>query len=338
MILIRADGNGRIGSGHLMRCMTIADALLEKEEVLFVTASQESVGLIEKRGFAAFYLQGHLSELLEVVQRYQPRLILIDSYEVSDKELAETAKLAPVVYLDDFGQTVYPVDFIINYNVFADKEAYAQLYQGKNTQCLTGPSYIPIRPAFTQETYHVRDEMKNVLLLTGGGDYYGLAEKFLEHFGKQTELLGITFHLVCGYYNGHAQELRKKAENCKNFRIYENLQEIWKLMHTCDLAVTAGGTTVYELCAMGVPLLGYSFADNQQSVLHFLQENKIAPYCGDYRTLKEQLFAKLTEYMISYKDLAVRRQTYTKEKELVDGQGAKRIAEALLKCYNVREH
>ena len=340
MIVIRADGSNRAGSGHLMRCMTIAEQLAGKEEVFFLTRTLESAAFIKEHGFTAEILWNFekeelpwLEELpyLEAwIKEKRPDCILVDSYQATEEYLAAVSRWVRVIYLDDSGERAYPVSMLVNYNVFADKENYARLYKDRETLCLTGPEYIPIRPAFMEKGYRVREKVENVLLLTGGGDYYRLAGKFLKEFGEREELQGLHFHLVCGYYSGQEKELLERADACPNFTLYENVKEIWNLMGHCDLAITAGGTTVYELCAMGVPLLGYSFADNQRPVLSYLQDKGIAPDCGDYRFLGNNLFVRMAEVLNSYRDYVLRKQISEKEKDLVDGKGAKRIAEAIL--------
>lgn len=345
MILIRADGSGKMGSGHLMRCMTIAEWLREKEDVLFLTSSFESSQMVEKRGFKAEVLKccllskdsdcsetgmsPELRELTEWIEVKKPDWVFVDSYQVDEAYLTEVSAKARTVYLDDFGAKPYPVDLIINYNVYAKQNEYEKMYGEKAARFLIGPAYIPIRSGFTQESYRVREEIKNILILTGGGDYYQLAMKMMKAFGGKQELRKYHFHLICGYYNNQAEELRREAGHYHNFEIYENVPDIWNLMRECDLAVTAGGTTVYELCAMGLPFLGYSFADNQKPVLAYMQKNDIAPDCGDYREKKEELFETVAEKIALYEDLQVRRVASKRQRELVDGQGARRIADSL---------
>lgn len=345
MLIIRADGNSKIGAGHLMRCLTIADEYQKRNQILFACADELSAQLASQRGYQTLVLgtdYRNMEEELPIWERFfcdkeEKTLFLVDSYNVTEAYLSSLRKYGRVILMDDTCMTAYPVDYLINYNVFASKEAYEKLYQGKGTQFLMGASYIPIRSSFTQESYAVREKLENILLLTGGGDYYGLAEKFVDEFGKKEELKKFTFHLVCGCYQDRMKELQEKAEACGNFYLYENVQDIWKLMAKCDLAITAGGTTVYELCAMGVPFLGYSFADNQQPLLEYLKENQIAPSCGDYREVQGQLMERMAEQIVCCKETAVRKKISNREKELVDGCGAQRIAKILLSWYNERK-
>lgn len=337
MILIRADGSPKTGSGHIMRCMTIAEQLKDRVQICFVTASEESVSLIENRGFNVEVLKGcytenrieEIDELRQLIINKKAKLLLVDSYLVTEGYFEGLKDLVKLAYLDDLGEKVYPTDIIINYNVFANESDYLQKYSMQATECLIGPSYIPIRSEFTQEQYEIRQGLKDVLLLTGGGDYYNLAEKFMDTFGRCEELKHINFHLVCGYYNNQKETLKRKVRQYNNFCLYENVQDIWKLMRKCDCAVTAGGTTVYELCAVGVPIIGYTFADNQHPVMDYMNHNKLTVYCGDYRDKGEALFEKLAQALLNYTEYEFRKDMSDAVKNLVDGKGAKRIADAL---------
>ena len=337
MILIRADGSPKTGSGHIMRCMTIAEQLKSREQLCFVTDSEDSVSLIESRGFSVEVLKGcyeenrleEIDELRQLIISKKAKLLLVDSYLVTEEYFEGLKDIVTLAYLDDMGEKVYPVDIIVNYNVFANESDYLQKYSTQAAECLIGPSYIPIRDEFTGEKYEVRQELKDVLILTGGGDYYNLAQMFMDAFGQKEELKKINFHLVCGYYNNQKEILKKKAERYRNFCLYENVQDIWKLMRKCDCAVTAGGTTVYELCAVGVPIIGYAFADNQHPVMDYMNHNRLAVYCGDYREKGEMLLKELAQTLLDYRGYEFRKGISGSIKNLVDGKGAGRIADAL---------
>lgn len=342
MIVFRADGSDKIGSGHLMRCMTIARQICEKygdrQDVLFVTALEESVDFIRSKGFEAIALgkielNEELPEIISFLEKEKPEWLLIDSYKATVEYLAEVRKYTKVAYMDDFGEQRYPVDMIVNYNVFAREEHYTKLYEGQNTKCLIGPMYIPIRDEFTKQKFIVKEQMTDVLLLTGGGDYCHLSEKFIDTFGQKPELSGLRFHLICGYYNERMEIIKEKALKHDNFIIYENVSEMGRLMQKCDLALTAGGSTVYELCAVGVPFVGYSFADNQHPLMNYICEQEVAPYLGDYRECGDELLEDMAEHIIACKKTARRKEIHESVKGFVDGMGAARIADALLRIF-----
>ena len=139
MILIRVDGNETIGLGHMMRCLSVADALKKHgTEVMFVTADDKCVALLDRRGYPHITLNTDYSEmnseadrLLELIAGYQPKAVLVDSYFVTESYLHHLKSAARLIYMDDLAAFAYPADVLINYNIFADPEAYQQLYSGK---------------------------------------------------------------------------------------------------------------------------------------------------------------------------------------------------------------
>ncbi len=341
MIVFRADGSDKIGSGHLMRCMTIATAVKDiskgRQKILFVTALEESATFIRNKGFDAVVLgkielSEEIPEMVLFLQREKPEWLFVDSYKVTKDYLKEMSQYTRVGYMDDFGNEAYPVNMLVNYNIFADKAHYSKLYDGLDTVCLIGPEYIPVRNEFADTDYVVKEEMTDVLLLTGGGDYCHLSEQFIDCFGNVTELSGIRFHLICGYYNERMEILKEKVKAYTNFILYENVSNMAELMQCCDLALTAGGSTVYELCSVGVPFVGYSFADNQHPLMNYVGEHNIAPCLGDYRQEGAVLLEKMAKEIVSYKDVRVRKDACRKVKGFVDGMGAGRIADKLLIC------
>ena len=103
------------------------------------------------------------------------------------------------------------------------------------------------------------------------------------------------------------------------------------LMEMCDLAITAGGTTIYELAAVGVPFICFSYAENQELLTEYIGERQIAGYAGAYHkdaeaTLREmkRIFLELAE------DKAKRNLFHLNEKHMIDGLGAERIVKDVL--------
>ena len=104
-----------------------------------------------------------------------------------------------------------------------------------------------------------------------------------------------------------------------------------QLMQSCDIAVTAGGSTMYELCAVGIPILCFSFVDNQEKIVKGFLEQKVVCFGGNYLVQGESMFDDISEQIALLKrNLSLRQESSRKERELVDGQGAMRIAGHLM--------
>lgn len=343
MIWIRADANREIGAGHIMRCLSIAKALREEgEEVLFLVADDTAGKLLEEheqtyRVLRSDYreLEKELPTLLSLLQTELPGLFLIDSYFVTEKYLREVGKLVKTAYLDDCGNLPYPVDILINYNIYADQIDYREMFADSGAaadmRLLLGPSYAPLRSEFSQTSYVIKDQIEKVLVTMGGSDRYNLTGQFLRHMLKDEEARSLQYHVVSGAFNPYLSYLTEMSERCRNIHIHQNVRNMAELMCDCDLAVTAAGSTVYELCAVGIPILCFSFAENQIRIAEAFQEKSIAGFSGDYKEEGQAMFLGLLPKLKELTgDAALRQELSQRGRKLIDGCGAKRLAEQLL--------
>lgn len=345
MFFIRADGNAEIGAGHLMRCLSIAKELQAAgQNVCFVCADEQSAALAEKYGFQTHVLgtdhRNMESELpswrllidnLKKTDCFDKHAILVDSYHVTNPYLTALGQFGYIGLLEDFGTCEYPVDCVINYNAQASLLEYEKLYQGKEVFLLIGSDYVPLRRQFRVSPdycYHIRNEVREVLITTGGGDSTNIAGKILEEIYDSERI----FHLVAGHFNPHFYDLKTLEECHANIRIHHDVTDMAELMRRCDIGLTAGGSTVYELAALGVPFLCFSYADNQEALVQYIGRKEIAGAAGAWnhdaqKTVKEigKLFAELCC------NREKRALCSKRERGMVDGYGAVRIAAQLVR-------
>lgn len=351
-IIIRADGNALIGAGHLMRCLTIADEVRQKDSICFWCADRESADLAESRGYRTRVLgtdyRNMLSELPLweewAVSRLQESgdcmcTILVDSYEVNEEYLRAIGAYGRVCLLDDMQQRAWPVDVVMNYNAFANRDIYRELYeeQGRTAdipRLYLGPSYVPLRPQFRERKYQVREKLQELLITTGGGDRENIAGQILEKIDNGEYRI----HVVSGPYNPHGDWLAGYAAKHPRVVVHRQVTEMAELMGQCDLAITAGGTTVYELCAIGVPFICFSYAENQEALTAYAGQQGIGWDAGKYhhdplKTLDR--IAELTRR--AQQELTLRRSMSFQAGKLVDGGGARRLAQVLEHIAEQRE-
>ena len=337
MIVFRADGGSKMGLGHIMRLMTIADSVKKmNKEVLFVLADTEVASLVEERGFAFRVLnsryddmEGELPRLLPLLEDEKAEMILADSYFVTSKYLSTLKKQLKTVYMDDLAAFSYDVDVLINYNIYAQDLDYKRLEE-QGTELLLGCQYMPLRAGFCNRDYAIKEEAANILISTGGSDSFGIAEKILHTALSDEKLKEKTYHVVCGTANTSLPKLKEMAAARKNIVLHVNEKDMAKLMQEMDLAVSAGGSTMYELAAVGVPTICFSFADNQKRLIRGFTQRGIAR--GGYDFIEEEqrmLQGILRDLQSLTENPMVRGQMSAKAKKLVDGQGAHRIAKIL---------
>ncbi len=339
MFYIRADANPEIGSGHVMRCIAIANALRRKGiETTFITADRSFEELIRRHGYQIKCLntnwkclEDEISSIKKLIFNEQIDKLLIDSYFISKEYLKQMGNITKTIYIDDINKFVYPVDILINYNIYANivikKEDYAQT----NTKLLLGSDYAPLREEFRDHTSVLKEKVSDILITTGGSDTYNVAGELMRFLKEKQQYDDLTLHLVVGSFNKNKSLLEKMAGKYPNVVLHTNVTKMSRLIMECDIAISAGGSTLYELCACAVPAISFSCADNQLDGVKEFHKQNIIYYAGDVRSDISSCLCKveerLGELISSYE---LRQNLSRRMYSLVDGQGADRIADQLM--------
>lgn len=338
-ILIRADGNQEIATGHLMRCLSVAQALKERKlPVLFAVADENSAQLLRsfmagEEEFPVICLDtdyrkpaAELDRLCAAILENNIGCVLIDSYFVTPSYLAGLQRAAKTAYIDDIYSFDYPADLIINYDAAPPADFYKNC-----TYKLLGLSYTPLRKQFRGLHPKVRPQVKDILISTGGTDPCGVAERLVGRLlclpGKQD----IRYHILAGPMHSGRAALKLLEEKHPEIRLYEQVSDMAALICRCDLAVSAAGTTLYELCAAGVPAVSFTMADNQLAGARDMERFAGIPYVGDARTTSD-FIEKLAKAIFSLSSCYDKRFSLAHSMhQMVDGNGSARIAEGLEK-------
>ncbi len=360
LLLIRADANNKIGLGHVMRCLTIAEAA-EKAGIktVFLMADDGAEELLKERGQAYHILhtdfadmEGELPVLYKVIENCtkteyratsiqeaesddRPKIVfLLDSYQTTEKYVRElktrlNKNHIQLALMEDYGNSPYHADILINYNIYGTDFSYE-----KNApKTLLGCRYMPLRQAFVQQKYKVREQVKNLLITTGGSDTYRIGAQLAKQLADKqfADNSKLSLHIVCGKFSKSREELLQLASQKTNIKIHTDVKEMWTLMSGCDAAISAAGTTLYELCAIGIPTICFSFAENQILPGTAFAAHTPIPYAGDYEQNPNAMFATILTKLEALCTMPQpkRKQISSQLKTTVDGKGPKRIITAL---------
>lgn len=342
-ILFRADGNGEIGAGHIMRCLAIAGKAKEQgNDCAFLTADDSYYDKIVAFGIRCIVLNSNYDNLeselplfLKKIEIEKPDRIIVDSYYVTEKYLRLLKSKTIVAYIDDVAAFAYPVDILINYNIYGSQMNYQGLYEQTKIpipKTLIGTQYVPLRKEFQNICQkEISDPVKNVLVSVGGSDPEHIIIKMIEYLICHEELTeDKKYHFVIGEFEPDREKIFSMALKYKWIVPHYRVKQMSELMLSCDVALSAAGSTLYELCACGIPTVTYILEDNQLGASIF-GEKRIMRSAGDYRYAEnwlENLFL-IFENLCSDKQL--RTQMKEKARKLVDGKGAENIIEALIK-------
>jgi pseudaminic acid biosynthesis-associated protein PseG len=335
MIYIRTDSNNTIATGHVMRCLSIAKALKKSgEECIFITADSYSDELIKSNGFDRICLNSEWSNpnsevevLVKLIKDKGIKKLLIDSYYVTEGYLEFIKEYTKLIYIDDINSLTYPVDMLINYSGSYENFKYDINYKNTQTKLLLGYDYVPLREEFQNIKPEVRDNVKQILFTMGGTDENNLSAEFIGNIISNTNFNNIIFHIVIGRFNKNLEELNKLVSNYLNIKLHFNVRNMAKLMKQCDIAISAGGTTLLELCACGVPTISFTIADNQIAGTKCLSDKSSIIYAGDVRKDTDKCMKNIFENMQKLVKNTEKRSYLSKNmKNIIDGNGANRIA------------
>ena len=339
MIYIRTDANQEVASGHVMRCLTIANKLLANgENVCFVTSDHESDVLLDTFVGKHIVLNKDYKNLEDEISLYDSVLsfenrkdiILVDSYFATAYYLRKLKEKFIVAYFDDEHKDIYDVDILINYNLYYTLYDYEKEYPF-NCKLLLGGNYVPLRDQFKGiDRPSILKKRPDVLIIVGGADKFHIIKYILENRNKYLTN-DYQYHFIVGKYNTDKNDIYKLSKNIKNIYIYDYVKEIADLMSRCDIAISAASTFLYEACACSLPTVYFSIADNQSNDCYGFENAKVHLYSGDIR---DNLFLTIDNSFMMMDKLLNNQDEYCKMRErlksVVDGIGAERIARVLM--------
>lgn len=337
-VAFRADGDPRIGMGHLMRCLALAKELKEQAaEIIFIgSVSPGARELIQKNNctlleMGEFYGRGEVNTVKEIIKNYDISIVITDSYAIGFEYLKEIRACGCLlISIDDLNQAVYPSHVVINGNIYAHKLAYKSAYG--DTEFLLGTDYLLLREEFVKVTpRQLPDEVTHLMVTVGGSDPLDLTPKIIAGLGQVDADFRLSVVVGPGFTS--AAKIKTAIENVgKQVELRTNTDNMAALMSSCDAAVTAGGTTLYELCRTGTPAVVLLQAENQILAAGELNDVGTIINLGMGNEVQVPEITKAVDRLC--RDPQLRRSMAARGQTLVDGLGARRCAERIMKRYN----
>lgn len=315
-VIIRADGGEKIGFGHIMRTLVLAEEISKKNTVTYVCSDKKNynsgVKFLRSRNIKVKVISedNEVKDMLNI----EADVLIVDKYNISVEYLCKLKKKFKLVYIDDNNELLYyDVDVLINQNIYANHFNYNI---NENAKILLGKKYVMLRDEF-RNNYKVCNTIKskvdNVFVSIGGSDDNNLTEDII----KVLKDLDIKLHIIVGPAFVYNDKLKKYES--PNIRLYYNAT-MSDVMNKCDIAISSSGSTLYELCTLGIPTLGFIVAENQR---------RCAEYMEKLGTIRIVTLNNLKSVMEGF-DYNTRRIMKNKMKSLIDGQGVHRIIHAII--------
>jgi UDP-2,4-diacetamido-2,4,6-trideoxy-beta-L-altropyranose hydrolase len=328
-IVFRTDAGVKIGFGHVRRCMTLGRALAHLgADVRFLCNGPPVIQeLILARGFPSETVDGNsdLEQTTKMLGEHKAHMVIVDSYDLREDYLAGLRSGGwSVVAIDDLATHPFPVDLVVNGAANASELHYSAL---SHTQFLLGPRHILLREEYGEALdRQAGQSVRTVLVLLGGSDPCSLTGKLIRWIRKALPNAAIDAVIGPLFENPYAVE--QISQQVGNVRLHVMPKRLRELMTRADLAVSGGGQTCYELAATGTPTLAVCTAENQRGNLSGLSRGGTLLVVGDADDpeLETKLLGRLTKLA---DDPDCRQTMSLRGRQLVDGQGARRVAAAI---------
>jgi UDP-2,4-diacetamido-2,4,6-trideoxy-beta-L-altropyranose hydrolase len=339
IILFRADATVTFGTGHVMRCLALAQVWQEGGgEAAFIMAQStpsirerlrsERINVIEIEGEPGG--AEDLRQTLNAVRLHNAEWIVVDGYNFHTSYLIELRTLRPLLLIDDNGEIdFYSTDLVLNQNPHARTEMYAK--RAPHTRMLLGSQYALLRSEFTAYRSWIRDVAlrgKRILLTIGGSDPTDLTPRLLSLL-SELPVPELQIRVVVGGSATNLDAVAKiVAKSPDRIEVLSNVSNMAELMAWADLAVAGAGTTCWEMCLLGLPAIVFVVAENQRSVAEHLAKIGAVINAGDAESIGVSDLGRIVGELLEDAD---RRQRMSRVgTQLVDGLGGQRVRAALV--------
>lgn len=347
----RTDGGSHIGSGHVMRCLTLAQSLkAQGAEVLFICREQPGhlCDLITGRGFSIERLAPvpdwgdtdwerdaeETRVALEAGMGRKADWLIVDHYLLDRRwESALRSSSHCMMVIDDLGNRLHDCDLLLDQNLVADMH---ERYAGKlpaSCRQLIGPTYALLHPDYARLHEHVaprRGAIRRILIFFGGADSANLTERALDAFldlGRPE----IEVDIVVGASNRNGEAVRQKAGAHANIHVHAGLPSLAALMSEADLAIGAGGSTHWERSCLGLPCLVVTLADNQRLISAELHRLEVIQLLGHHDEVNQLMITGALDRLIRE---GLPEEWSLRCMAMVDGGGTERVGTAM--CQEIR--
>ena len=307
-VTILTEAGGGPGLGHFRRCVALGTAAADLGARVRVLVAGNVPPEPPRDGRLEFEPSDWIMGGVAALDNAVADVVVVDSYTATGTFLARLAARVPcAVLIDDLADRTTPVDMVVNGGFHASRLTY----RGKpDTIYLLGPQYVLLDPAFAAPLSRASTGVVRRVLVTLGGDAPSeLFENVIDAVGRAAPHAQLD--VVVGPFTTW------KAVNRDGVRIHRGLSSLRARMLAADLAITAGGMTLYECLASGVPIVALAIADNQRPNVASLGA---AGLLLDGRPSLEAAIRRLIE------DAELRTTMSRRGRDVVDGAGARRVA------------
>lgn len=342
-ILFRVDASSRIGTGHVMRCLALANHLADLGARCAFLAREATLGTLVQTlqsRHALLPLPGDPPDsqdqdqdaalcLAALASSAQARWLVVDHYQLDSRwEKAMRPAADSLMAIDDLADRAHDCDLLLDQNLVANME---RRYDGKlpaGCRKLLGPRHALLRPEFGKLSVRSKpgdDAPLRMLLMFGGADPQALCLRVLRILASQA--VKFELDVVAGSLFSRLEELRQQVAELPGACLHVATSDMAGLMAKADLAIGSSGVSSWERCSAGLATIAISQADNQEEIGVALAEAGAHLYLGRAETLADEDIQAALQVLCAKPWL--RHAMSRAAGSICDGRGTARVARHL---------
>jgi UDP-2,4-diacetamido-2,4,6-trideoxy-beta-L-altropyranose hydrolase len=323
---ILTEGGSEFGLGHIIRCTSFYDAFLERgyatEFIVHGDKSLQSILGARKHTFRNWH--GKVNLLTDSLINFD--VVLLDSFHVVQHDIDLLCNQSfTLVSIDDYLRNSYHDSIVIDWTINVEKSSVHEKNLNNGNVVLLGINNVVLRKPFWNFSNRRFFELTKVLLILGGNDFRELTLPLVKHLS--TNFVDINFYVIVG----NSTVLKKNMEILKkaNLKIYEsiNSDKVKELMDNCDIAISAGGQTLYELASVGIPTIAIKIIENQSEDIEGWKLKGLLYKVIDWND--NAMLEKITDALNDLRPIEIRKRINSKVMNLVKGDNIYKIVELI---------
>jgi len=303
-IVIRTDASSDMGSGHVMRCLTLAKLLRDELSASVEFVCRDLAGnlnnFIESSGFKVWRLsevlidyvsrQGSIDDC-EIAESWKddaiqtfdainksgtkPDLLIVDHYSLDklwEKYIRNT--VSRIMVIDDLANREHSCNLLLDQNYYSNMETRYDDLVSNQCEKFIGPKYLLLRKEFydvPNSHFKKEEKINRIFMFFGGSDSTHETVKAIESL-KLVKSDFINIDVVVGQANNDKEKIQKMCLSISFVKYHYQVNNMAELMSSADLAVVAAGSVIWETCVLGLPALTIMTAQNQVEAISDLGE------------------------------------------------------------------
>ena len=345
-VIFRVDASLPAGTGHVMRCLALAQVLKENNSNVEFICRKFKGNLINKIQASGFFVheleipidqkfenklnhshwlgttqKQDAKDCINILKETRVDWLIVDHYGI-DEDWQQDLKdnYDKLMVIDDLADRKHKCDILLDQTFGREQEDYKRIIP-KSCQLLLGPQYALLRPEFAELRHFSLERRKDpvfkeILINMGGTDNDNITEKVLQELEDCNLPRDIVITIVMGGSSPHLERVKSRIDNLPfKTEIKIDVDNMAEIMSNADIGIGASGTTTWERCCLGLPTIQIISANNQKDIAKNLKKINAIKLLNNKETLQE-LLNNIFEWMKSVGDISA---------SICDGLGSKKV-------------